>query len=271
MCEGTTSRDSSRYTEDYNERLLADTVRAFARFVSGRIFPRAAYPVLRGPLRGAKFVLGSLAGEGGGASVYFNAVEKEQTASLVATLRPGNVFFDIGANVGYYSLLGARLVGPRGRVVALEPVVRNVAFLHRHVVLNRAGNVTIVPAACSDRIALASFASGDNYATGRLAGGPGDENGVVGTPVPTVTIDALVNALELLPDVIKIDVEGAELDVLRGACETFLRAKPTIYLSVHSATLRTGCLDHLGSLGYAVERLRPDEDEPTEFVAFRRG
>jgi FkbM family methyltransferase len=59
----------------------------------------------------------------------------------VAALRPGNVFFDIGANVGYYSLLGARLVGPRGRVVALEPVVRNVAFLHRHIVLNKAGNV----------------------------------------------------------------------------------------------------------------------------------
>jgi hypothetical protein len=93
----------------------------------------------------------------------------------------------------------------------------------------------------------------------------------VRTPVPTVTIDALASALGLLPDVIKIDVEGAEFDVLRGAHETFSRVMPKICLSVHSAALRTSCLDHLDSLGYSVERLRPHEDEPTEFLAFRTG
>ena len=57
-----------------------------------RLFPRIAYPVLRGPLRGAKFVLGALAGEGGGASVYLNMVEVEQTEALVRELRAGQIF-----------------------------------------------------------------------------------------------------------------------------------------------------------------------------------
>lgn len=247
---------------------MAETVRAFARFVAGRLLPRTAYPVLRGPLRGTRFVLASLSGEGGGASVYFNAIEREQTASLVATLRPGQVFFDVGANVGYYTLLASRIVGPHGRVVALEPVVRNVAFLHRHVTLNGVQNVTIVPAACSDRSSLVPFAAGENFATGHIVAGTG-EGSAPSSLVPTVTLDALSEAFGTAPDVVKIDVEGAELDVLRGGQETLSRARPVLYLSVHSPALRTSCLDHLGGLGYTVERLRPDEAEPSEFRAFR--
>jgi FkbM family methyltransferase len=229
------------------------------------MLPRWSYPVLQGPLRGARFVLGSLAGEGGGASVYFGAVEREQTTSLVATLRPGNVFFDIGANVGYYSILGSRLVGPRGRVIALEPAVRNIALLYQHITINRTANVRIVPAACADRLSIARFSGGENFATGHIS-----ESDAGGAIVPTITVDALTKIIGL-PDVIKIDVEGAEADVLRGASETFACSAPVIYLSVHSSDLRSRCLALLATLGYVASPLRTDEPEPTEYRAVRGG
>jgi hypothetical protein len=102
---------------------LSEFLRKAVRVVAGRLLPRIAYPVLRGPLKGARFVLGSLAGEGGGASVYLNQVERHQTAALVDVLRSGQIFFDIGANVGYYTVLGSRLVGVSGSVLAFEPVL----------------------------------------------------------------------------------------------------------------------------------------------------
>jgi FkbM family methyltransferase len=210
-----------------------------------------------------KFVLGSLAGEGGGASVYFGQIEVEQTASLVATLKEGDVFFDVGANVGYYSLLASRLVGATGRVIALEPSVRNVALLHRHVTMNGASNIRVVPAACADRFSIATFSAGENFATGHIS-----ESDAAGAIVPTVTVDALTQA-SAAPNVIKIDVEGAEVEVLRGASETLARSAPVIYLSVHSSDLRSRCLALLTEFGYAASALRADEPEPTEFRAVR--
>jgi FkbM family methyltransferase len=245
-------------------------MRSLARFASSRILPRAAYPVVRGPLRGARFVLGALAGGGCGASVYFNLVEAQQTSAFVNTLGRGQVLFDIGANVGYYTILGSRLVGSQGAVIAFEPVVRNLIYLYKHVLLNRANNVTIVPAACSDTLSLVAFSSGVNYAMGHLA----DEKDrwTKGTKadvtlVPTVTVDVVVQQLGVAPDVIKIDVEGAEFLALKGAQATLLAARPTIFLSVHSEKIRSTCLEHLGNLGFECEALSEDKNNPMEFLA----
>lgn len=142
------------------------TIRVIPRWVAGHLLPRVSYPVLTGPLRGARFVLGSLSGAGGGASVYVNQMEVEQTAALTAHLRPGNVVFDIGANVGYYSVLASRYVGEHGFVLSIEPVVRNVYFLFEHVRSNRLQNVAILPAACGSVDGMAIFEGGDNYAMG---------------------------------------------------------------------------------------------------------
>lgn len=253
---------------------MKTVARHVARTVFGRLLPRAAYPVVSGPLRGARFILGSLAGEGGGATVYFGAVEPEQTAAFVEALSPGQVFFDIGANVGYYTILGSRLVGSQGFVVAIEPSVRNLSFLYRHVDLNGASNVTILAAACADEISFAGFCSGTNHATGSLtsdpAGGNIDGDGEI-TFVSTVTVDSVVQKLGVIPDVIKIDVEGAELSVLKGAHATLLRKRPTIFLSVHSDDLRSLCLGYLEGLGYTTRSVKGDKDDLTEFVALHSG
>ncbi len=100
-----------------------------------------------------------MAGDGGGASVYFNKMEPEQAESMLRELKEGDVFFDIGANVGYYSILASKLVGKDGSVVACEPVIRNLAFLQQHVTLNKADNVRILAFACSSENGTARFAT----------------------------------------------------------------------------------------------------------------
>src|SRR5690606_21751529 len=147
------------------------------RFIFGRLLPRGwALPILQGPLRGMRFVLGAGAGGGGGASVYFNLVEPDQTRRIADSLRPGPVFFDVGANVGYYSLLASRKVGREGRVIAFEPLLDNVSHLYRHVRLNRLQNVEVLPVACSNRVGMTSFEQGDNGALGHLSN-VGEGNG----------------------------------------------------------------------------------------------
>ncbi|MEO6654763.1 MAG: FkbM family methyltransferase [Pyrinomonadaceae bacterium] len=236
--------------------------RKLGRVIFGKMLPRRPYRVLIGPLRGARFVLGSMAGEGGGATVYFNKVESEQTAAIQRELSPGKTFFDLGANVGYYSILASRLVGRGGHVAAFEPVVRNLSFLQRHIELNDAENVQVLPFAVSSEAGILSFSTGSNSGMGSL-----DFDGGNGKMlVPTVTLDEIAERLKLTPDVLKIDVEGAEVEVFRGATRILNTARPTIFLSTHSTDLREQCLAHLRDTGYTVESLL-DSDDPHEFLA----
>lgn len=245
-------------------------LRRSGRFLFGKVLPRRAYPVVAGPLRGAKFILGAMAGEGGGASIYFNLVEAEQTAAMLAEFTPGKVFFDIGANVGYYSILASKMVGAAGKVVAFEPVISNLTFLHRHVELNGAKNVRVLPFALSDKSAIASFSLGQNSAMGHLTNGSGGGKSDDSVYVPTVALDEIAAKMNLLPDVMKIDVEGAEMDVFRGAERVLREAKPTIFLSTHSPELRAACLEFLRSRGYTVKSMLPEGADSHEFVAKAR-
>lgn len=241
------------------------------RWLCGRVLPALPYPVIRGPLRGSRFILGAAAGEGGGASVYVDMVEPEKTRALLEILRPGQTVFDVGANIGYYTLLASRQVGPSGRVLAFEPSARNISYLYRHLALNGADNVTLIPMACSDRLALARFVAGADCATGRLASDgarPGDARFEY---VATVTVDQMVTETGLVPDVLKVDVEGAEEQVLKGAAHTLSNARPVVLLGVHSAALRSSCTSYLRALGYAEPTVceEPEGDAELLFVPVR--
>jgi FkbM family methyltransferase len=239
-------------------------LRSAGRTVFGKLLPKKAYPVMSGHLRGAKFILGTLEGEGGGGSVYFDLVEPEQTEIFAKNLDSGDVFFDVGANVGYYTVLGSRLVGERGQVISFEPLVRNLSHLYRHVTINKLQNVSIIPSACSDKISLASFSSGQNTAMGHLKDDKTLSKDL--TLVSTVTLDAVSDKLAIIPNVVKVDVEGAELSVLHGASEKILPLKPKIFLSLHSEALRTDCLQYLKGFGYRFEPLGADKKETMEFL-----
>lgn len=232
--------------------------RSVGRLFFGRLLPRRPYRVLRGPLKGAQFILGSLSGEGGGASVYFGDMEPEQTRRMAELLAAGDVFFDIGANVGYYSILASRSVGKDGLVAAFEPLGRNLTFLERHKILNAAENIRIFPLAVADSTGTAKFHEGIDPAMGGLTVVGGRE-----FEVETISLDDAVKKVGRLPTVLKIDVEGAEIAVLDGGEETFRSAKPKIFLSTHSPDLRRGCIERLASFGYVCEPLI--EGEPNDF------
>lgn len=242
-------------------------LRSIGKFLFGKILPHFAYPVVKGPLRGQKFILGTLGGKGGGGTVYFNLLEPEQTSAFTKAIKSSDTFFDVGANVGYYTVLGSRLVGDTGKVIAFEPVVRNLSFLYRHIVLNRLKNVILIPSACADEISLATFAAGPNSAMGHLSKS-NDENDEVEEKlivVPVLTLDAVAEKLKCRPNVLKIDVEGAEVAVLQGAQKIIRENKPKIFLSVHSDILRDECLKYLSGFSYECKPLDENLANAREF------
>jgi FkbM family methyltransferase len=261
---------------DTGRRSLARTV---GSVLVGRLLPRGIpLPVVRGPMRGMWFILGSAAGDGGGASIYIGSSEPEQTGVVTRTLKEGQVLFDIGANVGYYTLLASRAVGDRGRVVAFEPFIRNVAFLARHVAMNHLSNVILMPYALSCVAGLTEFKPGRNNALGCLAG-VGSERDAAdrdqrspSVAVPSTTLDDFVAHHGLVPDAVKIDVEGAELLVLQGARQTLRRRGPKIFLSTHTEALRRDCVALLVGEGYDLTPIgAPSLESASEFLGVRHG
>ena len=150
--------------------------------------------------------------------------------ALAARVRPGFVVYDVGAHVGFFTLLASRLVGDSGLVYAIEPRPDNLERLRRNVEANGARNVEVVAVAASDREGDAAFIMGGSTLEGRLAAGAERS----AASVRTATIDALVRDGMTPPDVIKIDVEGAEGAVIRGASRTIDVRRPILLLEVHS-------------------------------------
>lgn len=172
--------------------------------------------------------------------------EPEQTALFKSLITPGSVVLDIGAHVGYYTLLASTLTGPQGHVLAFEPNPRNCGFLRRHVAMNQRSNVAIEEAAVSDVDGTARFGFGTGSGTGHLAA-----DGAVA--VRTVRVDDVCGARGLVPTAFKIDVEGAELAVLHGAEATIAAHRPIIFLSTHGKTVHRECMSWLDSRGYGLE------------------
>ncbi len=135
-----------------------------------------------------------------------------------ACLKPGGVVLDIGANAGNYSLLFGRCVGPTGKVFAFEPAPEAFAGLVRHIQLNALDSVVFpLQAAVSDQPGEASFIANGFQGGNRLSGLDEAIPAEVAVRVPCVTVDDFCAAKKIAPDFIKIDVEGFELAVLRGA------------------------------------------------------
>lgn len=146
-------------------------------------------------------------------------------------IRPGMTVFDVGANIGQFTLLFASLVGPQGRVVAFEPCETTARRLMAHIALNGFGNVTVERLAANDRhggsMILNVFPLG--YSAWNTVGKPemyarGSRSQrlkpVVQEEVPTVTIDGYCSEhnIERI-DYLKVDVEGAELEAIMGVRE----------------------------------------------------
>jgi FkbM family methyltransferase len=212
-------------------------------------------PILRGPLRGRKWISGShLHG------CWLGSYEVELQQRISRELTPGSVFFDLGANVGFYTLLAALSTKPR-LVCAFEPVPANLVYLRRHLELNHVRNVEVLEMAISDRVGTAEFEVEETRAMGRLSAGGH-------LRVATSTLDALIEGHTVpAPDFIKMDIEGGELAALRGATQCFLRIRPKLFLAVHGRQQHEACVELLASWKYHIEYLARRLEDRAEILA----
>jgi FkbM family methyltransferase len=132
--------------------------------------------------------------------------------------------------MGYVSLSLAKCVGPNGRVIAFEPVPRNVELLRANIESNKLRNIQVLDAAASDVSGEAVIRIAGNLATASLTWHR-DDPAATEIRVKTVSIDPLVDAGEFgKPTFVKIDVEGAEGQVLQGMTRTIAAARPVLFV-----------------------------------------
>ncbi|HYX05083.1 MAG TPA: FkbM family methyltransferase [Reyranella sp.] len=169
-----------------------------------------------------------------GVKLYqYGFFEEGLTRAVIEHLRPGEVFIDIGAHVGYYTMLASLLVGARGRVVAFEPTPRTRRELSSNIA--DLANVTIVPMAAWDapsRLTLRDFgwqrASFNSVLAPRMAKALPYES----IEVEAIAVDDWLAAHGVVPHFIKIDAESAEHRVLQGLARTIERYHPILSLEI---------------------------------------
>jgi len=158
--------------------------------------------------------------------------EPVATQAVLSYAKRGMCVFDIGAHLGYYSLLLAKCVGTVGRVVSFEPSPVNFFTLQKNISINNLEYVELINKAVFSRSGMIAMSvsptdtgSGD-WSICRQVNGDSIQ-------VQTISLDQFCEANQVFPDFLKIDVEGAEYDVLMGGGETIGRTQPTMLIELH--------------------------------------
>jgi FkbM family methyltransferase len=157
------------------------------------------------------------------------------------TLRPGDVFIDVGAHVGYFTLLASRRVGPRGAVLSIEPNPAALTELKQNVTRSNLKNVLVEHSACGETrgIVRLYLHTASNSSMASLASANATSG--IAVDVPSITLDQLFHECGLArANLVKIDVEGAELLVLRGMTQILKDLRPVIALEL-APHLLEGC------------------------------
>ncbi len=149
--------------------------------------------------------------------------------------RPGMMVYDVGANLGFYCVILARLVGDAGRVIAFEPLPENVRWIAHNAGLNGFAQVEVRCEALGRNDSEAEFIVSAKPVWGKLVGiGPPPAGALARINVALRSLDSLVGASTIVPpELMKIDVEGAEVEVLSGATETLRRFRPSLIIDLH--------------------------------------
>jgi FkbM family methyltransferase len=189
--------------------------------------------------------------------------ESEVQQALARSLGKGQVVYDVGAHLGFFTLLMARLVGDEGRVFALEPDPFMGPALEANVRLNGVTNVSVIRAAAGRSAGRRRFSPGGGSGIGHLA----DEGELA---VEATTIDDLSGSLGS-PDLIKVDVEGGELEVLEGARETLAQRKTVLVVELHGPEYEVAATELLAGLGYSIDFVQDDPSQRRHLVAAPAG
>lgn len=147
---------------------------------------------------------------------------------------PASVILDVGAQLGLYSMLASRHIGKEGRIFAFEPSPETVAVLNRHLRMNKMSDrVEVVQAAVGPEDGEVTFYMAGTHPCNTMAPTTVDPVKLTPIQVKSITLDSFCRQRQLQPTILKIDVEGWELPVLRGARETIQDPNLTICVEMH--------------------------------------
>lgn len=185
--------------------------------------------------------------------------EKTQTEIFLSTLKPEDTVLDIGANIGYYTVLAGKAVGQKGRIIAFEPDRENNILLDKNITLNKLTNVTVINKAVSRSTATLEFNSAPNKAESGLS--QGKETGSY--TVCAIALDDFLSSQNFKKiNVIKIDIEGAEIGALEGGRKELSKMKDvTLFIEYNPASLKlyqkdpTELLAIISDFGFTIEHI----------------
>jgi FkbM family methyltransferase len=169
--------------------------------------------------------------------------EAQETSFITNNLKPGDVFVDVGAHVGYYSLLAAKLVGETGKVIAVEPNPPTIVRLEKDISLNPFKNILVQKVACTEKETTMKFFQATLENTGNSSLNQSNAKDSTEITVQGVPLDKIVDSLGIKRvDVVKIDVEGAEMSVLGGMTNIIATYHPKF-----AVELKDDLLKNMGS------------------------
>ncbi|MBS1512401.1 MAG: FkbM family methyltransferase [Bacteroidetes bacterium] len=232
------------------QQLLQEWYIKFMRYALGRKF----LPVMDGPLKGYAWPT-----DRSYAYLTSNYESVETIQQFCALCKPDTVFYDLGSNIGYFSFIANTLIS-NGKIYAVEPLPMNYDVFKQLLVLNdkrmQHHNIQLLPMGIADAEKELLFtndaarAEGNNYLHYKKA------NSANTITVPCDSIDGLVAKGYTPPTFIKIDVEGAELDVLKGAEQTLKKYQPYLLVATHDCVvpgIKQECINYLEQLGYTLQ------------------
>ena len=161
--------------------------------------------------------------------------EPHVTALLRRELHKGNTFLDVGANIGYFTMLGAKLVGAAGRVIAVEPIDKNLQLVYLGIRKNAFEHVRVMPFGASNHSGIVSIVTDPNTSNALVQSAPTSSSPSNFAPVQT--LDWLCRDLDAL-DFVKMDIEGHEVFAWQGAERTFAKYRPKIATEFHPYALK---------------------------------
>ncbi len=189
---------------------------------------------------------------------WLGTYELDLQAAVADLVQPGWIAYDVGANIGYISLLLAQTVGEAGRIFAFEALPANLDRLRAHVTLNDlASRVLVIPAAVAAASKPVRFLVGPSGAMGKVEGSAGRAEGhAESLEVPGICLDDFVyREGHPAPQVIKMDIEGGEVLALKGMPRLLSEAHPLILLELHGPEAARLAWESLTAAGYRICRM----------------
>lgn len=205
-------------------------------------------------------------------AIWSGTYESEFAGEISREIKQGDVCYDVGGYRGYMS--GVMALAGAAKVFVFEPLPANQRALQRICVLNPDLNIEMKPFAMGDSDGVIRLRVMSDASMGKLVTSSFQPEAAATDEIEVAIrrLDSMVDAHDIpAPQLMKIDVEGAELDVLRGAARILESHRPRIFLEAHSAALEEACSRHLVGLGYKVSRLEanPADDEHTRHLIAR--